>query len=251
VLPKACLNGSRSKAEHPGVPVTPAELAREAKAAAQAGAGAVHVHPRDASGKETLDPTVCAHVVRAIRNACPGVPIGLTTIRSAERDMATRIERVRAWTELPDFASVNFSDTEAEALCSALADREIAMEAGLASLDDADHLLASSLADRCLRILVEPTEKDPDAAVALSRAIGAKLRRAGVRAPQLHHGYDHATWSVILSAIDDGHDVRIGLEDTMLGPRGETVSGNADLVRLAIEMIQARTPSYPGSGTTS
>ena len=30
---KACLNGSRGRAEHPAVPITPAELAREAAGA--------------------------------------------------------------------------------------------------------------------------------------------------------------------------------------------------------------------------
>jgi uncharacterized protein (DUF849 family) len=41
---KACLNGRRSRDEHPGVPVTPAELAAEAAASVPAGAEAVHLH---------------------------------------------------------------------------------------------------------------------------------------------------------------------------------------------------------------
>jgi len=55
VLIKACLNGGRTRAEHPSVPQTPAELAAEAAAAFRAGAGAIHVHPRDPSGAELAD----------------------------------------------------------------------------------------------------------------------------------------------------------------------------------------------------
>ena len=56
MLIKACLNGGTSRAEHPSVPQTPGELAAEAVAAVRAGAGAVHLHPRDPSGAQTLDP---------------------------------------------------------------------------------------------------------------------------------------------------------------------------------------------------
>jgi len=55
VLIKACMNGGRTRDEHPSVPQTSAELAAEAAAAVRAGAGAVHLHPRDPSGAETLD----------------------------------------------------------------------------------------------------------------------------------------------------------------------------------------------------
>src|SRR5580658_3439472 len=51
---KVCLNGQRGRAEHPALPVTPAELAAEAAAAVAAGAEAVHLHPRSGSGAESL-----------------------------------------------------------------------------------------------------------------------------------------------------------------------------------------------------
>ncbi len=51
---KACLNGERSKDQHPAVPVTPAELAAEAAAAVNAGAEAVHIHPRGSDTAESI-----------------------------------------------------------------------------------------------------------------------------------------------------------------------------------------------------
>ena len=44
-----------SKAEAPGLPVTPEELAAEAAACKVAGAAALHLHVRDEQGRHTLD----------------------------------------------------------------------------------------------------------------------------------------------------------------------------------------------------
>jgi uncharacterized protein (DUF849 family) len=51
---KACLNGGRRRDEHPAVPVTAAQLAASASAAVAAGAEAIHLHPRDEGGAESL-----------------------------------------------------------------------------------------------------------------------------------------------------------------------------------------------------
>lgn len=68
--------------QHP-VPVTPEELAREAKIAAEAGASVIHVHFRQqSSGKGHLpswEPQVARDCVSAIRAACPGIIINQTT----------------------------------------------------------------------------------------------------------------------------------------------------------------------------
>jgi 3-keto-5-aminohexanoate cleavage enzyme len=68
--------------QHP-VPVTPAQMAAEARDAFNAGASVMHVHLRsqeDGFGHlPSWDPDVAAAVVGAIRDACPGVVINLTT----------------------------------------------------------------------------------------------------------------------------------------------------------------------------
>lgn len=68
--------------QHP-VPVTPAQMAAEARDAFNAGASIMHVHVRNQQeGMGHLpswDPEVMASVVDAIRAACPGVIINLTT----------------------------------------------------------------------------------------------------------------------------------------------------------------------------
>ena len=68
--------------QHP-VPVTPAQMAAEAKAAFEAGASIMHVHIRrqeEGMGHmPSWDPDVVWEVTQAIRAACPGVIINLTT----------------------------------------------------------------------------------------------------------------------------------------------------------------------------
>jgi uncharacterized protein (DUF849 family) len=68
--------------QHP-VPVTPAQMAAEARDAFNAGASVMHVHLRmQEEGRGHLpswDPDVADAVVGAIRQACPGVIINLST----------------------------------------------------------------------------------------------------------------------------------------------------------------------------
>jgi 3-keto-5-aminohexanoate cleavage enzyme len=68
--------------QHP-VPVTPAQMAAEARDAFSAGASIMHVHVRNQDEGlghlPSWDPEVMASVVDAIRAACPGVIINLTT----------------------------------------------------------------------------------------------------------------------------------------------------------------------------
>jgi uncharacterized protein (DUF849 family) len=57
MIVQACINGNRDRAFHPAVPVTRDEIVRDARAVVAAGAAEVHVHVRDADGRETLRPT--------------------------------------------------------------------------------------------------------------------------------------------------------------------------------------------------
>ena len=60
MLIKACLNGSRRAEDHEALPLSPTALAHDALDCQQAGAEAVHVHPRGTGGDETLQPDACA-----------------------------------------------------------------------------------------------------------------------------------------------------------------------------------------------
>lgn len=229
---KVCLNGGTSPAAHPAVPLTPDDAARDAARCAALGAAAIHVHPRLPDGRQTLEPTIAAATVGAIRGLCPRTPVGLTTSLAAEPDPDRRLFLVKRWTILPDFASVNLREPGALAVCHALWDRGIAVEAGVWTVEDAEILIRTgNLAARFLRVLVEVFEPLPEGAVVASRSISQTLSKAGLRLPEVHHGDGHATWAVLKDAVARGHGIRIGLEDTVTGPNGEPVKDNADLLQ--------------------
>lgn len=77
------LTGVLTNPEKHSVPVTPEEMAAEAKLAWDAGATVVHLHFRDQNPgmgfMPTWDPDVCADITDAIRAACPGLLINCST----------------------------------------------------------------------------------------------------------------------------------------------------------------------------
>src|SRR3979411_1483796 len=95
----AALNGDRV---HPATPRSPEELAAEARAAVDAGAVCLHLHPYDGDGRQTLEAEPCGAARAAVRAACPGVPISLSTSAAIEADPERRSTLVAAWTDLPD-----------------------------------------------------------------------------------------------------------------------------------------------------
>ena len=238
-LLQAALNGDR---DHPAVPHTPQELAAEARAAVDAGARVVHLHPYDADGRQTLEAEPCAAAIRAVRAVCPGIPISLSTSAEIEPDPARRRRLVAAWTELPELVTANQGEEGIGDLCALLVERGIGIEAGLLSLDDAHAFVASGIAGRCVRAMVEPLGEDPDAAVAEAEAIEDALAAAGIGLEQVHHGDGLASWAVNRRGAARGHGIRTGLEDTPVLPDGTQAAGNGELVAAAAAILAELAP---------
>lgn len=231
---QAALDGPFTKTDHPAMPVSIEELARDATACVAAGARAIHLHPRDSEGRERLDAKVVDEVVVEVRKAC-GVPVGVTTGAWIEPDFHRRLELVRAW-RAPDYTSVNLSEPGAAEFMRVLIQAGIGVEAGVWTVDDAERLAASGLGERVTRILVEPVEVGAAGAVELIEDIHRALDRLGLMVPRLQHGDGEATWVLLTDAIHRGFDTRIGLEDTLYEPNGERTAGNEALVRAAREL---------------
>lgn len=234
MLLQATLNGALTKEAHPAVPVSAEELARDAAACARAGAGAIHLHPRDAEGRERLDAEVVDQVVVLVREAC-GIPVGVTTGAWIEPGVDRRVALVRAW-RAPDYATVNLSEPGATRVMQALLQAGVGIEAGVWTVEDAERLAASGLGGRVLRVCVEPVELPAAGAVAFVEDIHRALDRLGLEAPRLQHGDGEATWVLLSDAVRRGIATRIGLEDTQYGPDGARTAGNEALVRAARQL---------------
>lgn len=236
MLVQACLNGARPRGHHARLPFSPAEVALDAAAAVAAGAAEIHLHVRDAAGSESLAPAAVDATLAAVRAAVPGTLVGVSTGDWIEADEDRRLAHLAGWRELPDHASVNLSEPGAPAVIELLHRRGVGIEAGLASVADAERLARLGLAPLCLRVLVEIEVQDPAAALAEADAVLAALAAAEIRKPRLLHGFDATVWPLVERAFALGLSTRVGLEDGAALPDGARAADNAELVRAAVRL---------------
>jgi uncharacterized protein (DUF849 family) len=234
---QGCLNGSRKQGEHPRLPLTPAELAEAAKLAVEAGADIFHIHVRDEQGQQSLAAEDCNNALTAMREACPGKAIGVSTAAWIEPDSVKRLRLIEGWTVLPDYASVNFSEEGVEDLCTLMLVKGVGIEAGLSSVEDAQLLVRLGIGERCLRLLIEPDEQNIDEAWAIAQQIEYTLGDAGIQTPRLLHGFERTAWPLLTIALERGYDVRIGFEDTLTLPDGQEAEDNANLVKVVHDLL--------------
>lgn len=233
---QAALNGDR---QHPKVPRSPDDLAQDTKRVVEYGARSVHVHAFDSKGAETLEGDACASVLRAIRREGLNIPISLTTSAAIEPDAAMRLMKVKSWVDLPDLVTANQGEVGIVELSEYLMAQGVGIEAGLLTADDARKFAQWPGRNRCVRVLIEPLDPEPEEAVRHAAEMERIVREAGVTLEQVHHGYGIASWAVNRRALSFGHGIRTGLEDTPVLPDGEVADDNAALIRAASAMIAA------------
>lgn len=230
-------NGARkSKADHPGLPLTPAELAETARACAAAGATAIHVHVRDRDGRHTLDADAYRTAVAAIRDAAD-LRIQITTEAAGLFDVGAQIDCLARG--LAPEASVALREIERAPDRLAEAYR-VAETAGTAvqhilyAPDDLSRLIgyldAGTIPGQFSSVLfvlgryAEGQRSAPDDLDPFLDALG--------QAP--------LTWSVcafgpleqdcLLYALRRGGNVRIGFENNCIAPDGTPFTDNAAAV---------------------
>lgn len=234
IFVKAAINGSRTPDEHPNLPVTPQQLAAAAVEAVEAGAKAVHLHPKGADGKDSLLPDTVAAAITAVRQAIPGVPLGVTTGYWALPDAGERLAAVQAWTVLPDFTSLNWHEPGSPELGELVLSKGLGLEVGIFHAEAAASWARSEIAKRCMRVMLE---LDETADAELADGLLELVRAADSPAPILLHGLNETCWPLLEHAGLRGVQTRIGMEDTLKLPDGSLATGNADLVAAAVELL--------------
>ncbi|MEV8329157.1 3-keto-5-aminohexanoate cleavage protein [Streptomyces niveus] len=237
---KAAVNGGRSQAERPTVPVTAAEIAADTLAVLSAGADVVHFHVRDPDGGQTIRPEALSEVLSAIRAVAPDAVVGTTTGLWTCSGPEERYQLVMSWDVLPDFASVAFSEEDAARTAELVVKRGMALESAVWTMADVPHLLASPTLHDNIRILIEPVEEDPAEAVAAARAMATRIQEAGVTCPLLYHGDGPTVWPLVRAAIEDGCETRVGFEDGTDLPDGTDAPDNTALIRAARALAAGR-----------
>ncbi|MET2825657.1 3-keto-5-aminohexanoate cleavage protein [Mesorhizobium shangrilense] len=236
MIVQACINGARPRDFHPKLPLTAQAMASDAAACVAAGATELHIHPRGTDGRESLG--AIDDTVLAVRRACPGTLIGVSTGAWIENDEERTRTAIGAWRELPDYASVNLSEADAPTVMDLLRKRGVGIEAGLASVADAQRFVGLPGHNRVLRILIEIEEQDLSTAREVADGIHAVLERASVRRPILLHGMDATVWPFVALAHQGRWSTRVGLEDGRQLPDGTTAADNAAIVAAAMAIFR-------------
>jgi uncharacterized protein (DUF849 family) len=239
MIVQTCINGARSADFHPQLPLTAEAIARDGAACVAAGAAELHAHVRGLDGRESLAPEAMDRTILALRRACPGTLIGVSTGAWIENDDERTLAAIAGWTELPDYASVNLSEKAAPEVMQSLRQRGIGIEVGLASVADAERLVRLDRGSQVLRILIEISEQELAVALEVSDGIAAVLDRAGMRRAILLHGADATVWPFVHRAAEQRWSTRVGLEDGKELEDGTVASGNAALTAAAAAIFRA------------
>ncbi|MFF8802123.1 MULTISPECIES: 3-keto-5-aminohexanoate cleavage protein [unclassified Methylobacterium] len=246
ILANAPNGATRTKADHPALPITAAEIARTAAEIAEAGAALIHVHVRDADGRHLLDAEAYRAVTAAIRTEVGERLVVQITSEAAGRYAA------------PEQMAV-VRETRPEAVSLAL--REIVPDAAAEAAAAA--FFAWARRERVLLqiILYEPAEVIRYAELKARGVFGeggdfplfvlGRYTPGQVSAPAdllpflAVAGEGVPLWSICafgprenacaLAAAALGGHVRVGFENSLLAPDGRPAESNAAQIRRAAE----------------
>lgn len=248
------------------VPITPADIAKEAIAAAKAGAAVVHIHVRDPkTGAPSMGFDLYREVVETIRQSGTDVLLNLTTGMGALYDppadnpaLATTIvcppsERVAHVVALRpeictlDVATMNFDQIAVVNTPSHL--RHMAAEIYRSGTKPELEVFDLGQVGFALHLLNEGTLKQPaffqfclgirGGAPATPEALIAMKGLLPAAMVWSAFGISRAQFPMVAQSVLLGGHVRVGLEDNLFLGQGELSKGNAPLVERAVQIVQA------------
>lgn len=240
--------GRRTKADHPALPITPAELARNAAECRDAGAAMIHIHVRDRDGAHLLDADAYRAAIAAIRAEVGDALVLQITSESLGRySPAEQMAVVRA--VRPEAVSLALRELVPDpADEGAFADfllwlkrERVAPQIILYAPEEAAQL------DGMRRRGLVPWGDIPVLHV-LGRYVAGQTSLPADLLPFLApEAPRFSSWMVCafgrheaacaLAAALLGGDIRVGFENNLHRPDGSLAAGNADLVRAVAEPL--------------
>lgn len=264
----AVTGGADTAKKHPGVPVTPEQIARAAIDARKAGAAIAHIHVRDPkTGLASMDVALYREVVERIRDSGSDILINLTTgpgsryvpseddprVGGPGTTLTPPLERVRHVVELSpdicslDVGSMNFGETgfintpgHLRVMAKAIADAGVKPE--LEVFDTGHVMLARRMVEEkqiagpplfqiCLGI--------PWGAPATTEAMLNMRNLLPPGSMWAGFGISRMQFPMVAQAAILGGHVRVGLEDNLYIDQGVLAPGNAALVERAVAIVES------------
>ncbi|PHQ68888.1 MAG: class III aminotransferase [Sneathiella sp.] len=242
-------NGARkTRADHPMLPISPAELADEAQACQREGAAMIHLHIRDETDAHSLDVSKYRQAIAAIRDAVGDtLVIQATTeavgVYSAEQQMEMVLELK------PEAASLAIKELVPEG--SEAAAQKFFTE--MLTLDIMPQFILYSAEEliRCQQLIADGVIpfKNPFLLFVLGRYTAGQQSHPRDLLPFISILNSDTAWAVCAfgplehaaasCALAMGGHVRVGFENNMNLRDGTMAGRNADLIRQARDVAEA------------
>lgn len=240
-------NGARrQKQDHPELPLSPQELALEAAACYQAGAGALHLHVRDSQGRHSLDAERYREAMAAVAEVAPTMAIQITTesagiYRPAEQLACLKALRpaaasisVREMAQAPEIAARTYalceeSGTEVQHILygeSCVAQLQAWYQAGVVPAGMRDVIFV--LGQFAPPVLARP--QDLEQFLPATRAIKLNWSLCA---------FGRQERACLLAGIAAGGNARIGFENNVETPDGAALATNAASVSALVKAATA------------
>jgi uncharacterized protein (DUF849 family) len=261
-----------NKDQHPAIPYTPEEYAREARDAVNAGASMIHIHARTPDGNPSFEIENYQQITDAIKAECGDVVINFSTgaVGVSVEKRLEYLEAVRPDVAALNMGSMNYAkfsrrrndfvfgfvfENSFETIIQFLKamneygirpEHECFEVGHLASLEP---LIQMGILEAPLQISLV------HGVLGATPARPANLRHMITQVPQ-HDGEGGFTlggdgvnnwglvgvsreqWDLVPVAIEQGGNVRVGLEDNFYLPDGSLASGNGALCEAAAKKIE-------------
>jgi 3-keto-5-aminohexanoate cleavage enzyme len=246
LLVTAAVNGAEvTRAQTPYLPITPAEVAEEARRCRDAGASVIHLHGRNEDGTATQSPDVFRAYLEAIR-AQTDVIVQFSTGGAIGMEVE---ERIAALALRPEMATLttgtcNFGDEvfmNSLPVIRAIADRMRTFD-----IVPEIEVFDVGMLDTAVRLVREGVFEGPlhvDFVLGVPGALAADLEHLDYLISRLPSGWTFSVAGIgrhqlamAEHAMERGGHVRVGLEDNIWRSRGELARGSFELVEIAVEI---------------
>ncbi len=247
-----------NRAQCPGIPYTPVEIAEECKRAYDAGASVVHIHARTDEGMPTFDLETFTRIRDEVRARCP-IILNFSTGNLVDdvSQQVAYIKGVRPEIAALNMGTMNYAKYSAkrksfvfdmvfpnryakmQALLEAMNEAGVKPELecfdaghtqGIAPLIDMGVLKPPYQFSFIVNVLggIPPMVE--------SLQLQTKVMPAGSQWEVI--GISHCHWRMLATALVLGGNVRTGLEDHLYLPNGTMAKSNGDMVEAAVTLTR-------------
>ena len=238
-----------TRADNPALPHTPAEIADDVMACADAGAAVCHLHVREEDGSPSSRPELFAEALELIRRRTPIVTM-VSTGGAVWMSMEARLNGLEAGPDLAgvETGSMNFGEdpfvtvpADARRVVARAGELGIGLEA---EMFDVGHVVAGArmlergelpppLRANLVFGVPGGIDATPDALEAMLRPLPAGTHWSVTAVGR------HQRRLLALAVLRGAGGVRVGFEDAVYLRRGVLAASNAELVADACELVSA------------